>query len=34
VTEIRADEVNMLSYKKTRGGETIVMDAPDAGVEA
>ena len=30
VTEIRADEVNMLSYKKRAGDEKIVIEAPDA----
>lgn len=30
VTEIRADEVNMLSYKKDKEREHIVLAAPDA----
>lgn len=30
VTEIRADEVNMLSFKKTGGREDVVLHAPDA----
>jgi single-strand DNA-binding protein len=30
VTEIRADEVNMLSFKKTREREDVVLTAPDA----
>ena len=30
VTEIRADEVNMLSFKKTRDAEHITIASPDA----
>ena len=30
VTEIRADEVNMLSFKKTREREDVVLTPPDA----
>jgi single-strand DNA-binding protein len=30
VTEIRADEVNMLTFKKDRDREQITIDAPDA----
>jgi len=30
VTEIRADEVNMLSFRKTRDREDLTLEAPDA----